>query len=55
MSLVAVDPIFQPLIINANIQASILSAGSGLAEGQLIEYLRMQCTNLTFNIVSLVI
>ena len=35
MSLVAVDPIFQPLIINANIQASILSAGSGLAEGQL--------------------
>ena len=32
VSLAAVDQIFQPL--NSNIQASILSAGSGLAEGQ---------------------
>ena len=50
ISLVAVDQIFQPL--NANIQASIFSTGSGLAEGQLNRRIPAQCTNLTFNIVS---
>ena len=50
VSLVGVDQTFQPL--NANIQASILSAGSGLAEGQLNMRIPAQCTNLAFNIVS---
>ena len=50
VSLVAVDQNFRQL--NANIQASILSAGSGLAEGQLNRGIPARCTNLTFNIVS---
>ena len=50
VSLVAVNQIFQPL--NANIQASIFSTGSGLAEGQLNRRIPAHCTNLTFNIFS---
>ena len=50
VSLVAVDQIFQPL--NATIQASVLYTDSRLAEGQL-NTISAQCTNLTFNIVSL--
>ena len=50
VSLVAVDQIGQP--VNATIQTSLSSTGSGLAEGQLARKISAVCTDLTFNVVS---
>ena len=48
--LVAVDQVGQP--VSATIQASLNSAESGLAEGQLSKNISAKCTNITFNVVS---
>ena len=50
ISLVAVDQVSRP--VSATIQASLSSAESGLAEGQLAKNISAKCTNLTFNVVS---
>ena len=50
VSLVAVDQIGQ--LVNATIQTSLNSTGSGLAEGQLARKISAVCTDLTFNVVS---
>jgi predicted outer membrane repeat protein len=50
VSLVAVDQVGQP--VSATVQASLSSAESGLAEGQLVKNMSAECTNLTFNVVS---
>ena len=48
--LAAVDQVGQP--VSATIQASLNSAESGLAEGQLSKNISAKCTNITFNVVS---
>ena len=47
----AVDQVGQP--VSATIQTSLHFTESGLAEGQLAREIPAECTNLTFNIVSL--
>ena len=51
LSVVAVDQIGIP--VSATIQTSLNFAGSGLDEGQLARKIPAECTDLTFNIVSL--
>ena len=51
LSVVAVDQVGQP--VSATIQSSLHYTESGVAEGQLARRIPAECTNLTFNVVSL--